>query len=330
MMSLFAQGGHWSLDEFLRQHWQVLVPALLALGAVYMLLPRGKGTPWLGGFVGGVALALAGVWWVNRTGPLPEIVLFYSFAGLGILGGGLMISRTNPVHAALSFALVILSSCGLFLLLAAPFLMAATIIIYAGAIVVTFLFVIMLAQQSGIGSADALSREPFLASLTGILLLTTLVTVYERSFDRSHAEGMQADLRALRQLMAAPGLGSVDVAATQELLARIEARLAKSKAAHEWTGRLRAELSEPEHANVENVREYATQLAVLVRLHPLLVADKGESALDRPLPAANVRAMGRTLFTEYLVAVEIGAVLLLVATIGAIVIAGRHSGGEIK
>jgi NADH:ubiquinone oxidoreductase subunit 6 (subunit J) len=43
------------------------------------------------------------------------------------------------------------------------------------------------------------------------------------------------------------------------------------------------------------------------------------------LPAANVTAVGRTLFTDYLVPVELAATLLLVATIGAIVIAGRRS-----
>jgi NADH-quinone oxidoreductase subunit J len=43
------------------------------------------------------------------------------------------------------------------------------------------------------------------------------------------------------------------------------------------------------------------------------------------LPASNVAAIGRTLFTDYLIPVEMAAVLLLVATIGAIVIAGRRS-----
>ena len=82
-----------------------------------------------------------------------------------------MITQRNPVHAALCFALVVLSTCGLFLLQAAPFLMAATIIIYAGAIVVTFLFVIMLAQQAGLSNADQRSREPLLATLAGFVLL---------------------------------------------------------------------------------------------------------------------------------------------------------------
>ena len=43
------------------------------------------------------------------------------------------------------------------------------------------------------------------------------------------------------------------------------------------------------------------------------------------LPAGNVAALGRTLFTDYLIPVELAATLLLVATIGAIVIAGRKS-----
>ena len=85
-------------------------------------------------------------------------------------------------RASLSFTLVILSVCGLFLLLAAPFLMAATIIIYAGAIVVTFLFILMLAQQTGPSDADARSREPLLASLTGFVLLGALLYVLQLGF----------------------------------------------------------------------------------------------------------------------------------------------------
>ena len=57
--------------------------------------------------------------------------------------------------------------------------MAATIIIYAGAIVVTFLFVIMLAQQEGPSNADQRSREPFLASLAGCVLLASLLCILQ-------------------------------------------------------------------------------------------------------------------------------------------------------
>ena len=45
------------------------------------------------------------------------------------------------------------------------------------------------------------------------------------------------------------------------------------------------------------------------------------------LPAENVADLGRSLFTDYLLAVELGGTLLLVATIGAIAIAGRRAEG---
>ena len=97
------------------------------------------------------------------------------------MSGLLLVTQRNPARAALSFALVVLSTCGLFLLLAAPFLTAATTIIYAGAIVVTFLFVLMLAQQAGPSDADLRSREPLLACLAGFFLLGALLYVLQRS-----------------------------------------------------------------------------------------------------------------------------------------------------
>ena len=151
-----------------------------------------------------LALVLTG-WLVARASSFTlETFLFYVFAGTAILAGGLLVTQSNPAWAALSFALVILSTCGLFLLQAAPFLMAATIIVYAGAIIVTFLFVIMLAQQEGPSDADARSREPFLAAFTGFLLLCTLLYVlkltYKPDLDRwvRATEEHLAGLKALR------------------------------------------------------------------------------------------------------------------------------------
>src|SRR5262249_49632626 len=111
------------------------------------------------------------------TGLSVETVLFYTFSAIAIIFGTLLITQSNPARAALSFALVVLSTCGLFLLQAAPFLMAATTIIYAGAIIVTFLFVLMLAQQEKHADADWRSREPLLASIAGFVLLGGLLAV---------------------------------------------------------------------------------------------------------------------------------------------------------
>src|ERR1700733_11802676 len=151
---------------FLRDNWFILLPTVLGFLAVYWLLPnvRRSRLTW-GAAAGGLALVLAGVLLMHGTGIWVETLLFYSFATIAVLGGVLLITHHNPVYAALSFAMVVLSSCGLFLLNGGPFLTVATIVVYAGAIVVTFLFVIMLAQQSGIDNADLRSREPFLATV---------------------------------------------------------------------------------------------------------------------------------------------------------------------
>src|SRR5258708_558264 len=163
--------------------WALVLPIFLGLIAVYLLLPRPRTyPPWLGALVGAMALLLGGFLLIRVGGLLAETVLFYAFSAIAIVAGGLLVTQRNPVRAALSFALVVLSTCGLFLLQAAPFLMAATIIIYAGAIIVTFLFVIMLAQQAGLSDADARSREPFLSCVAGFLLLGALLFVLDSTY----------------------------------------------------------------------------------------------------------------------------------------------------
>src|SRR5205085_2264267 len=128
-----------------------------------------------------------------------EVLLFLAFSFVAVVSGGLLVLQRNPVHAALSFALVVLATCGLFLLQAAPFLMAATTIVYAGAIVVTFLFVIMLAQQEGPSDADYRSREPLFASAAGFLLLGTLLYVLQLNYGLRDVAALLARVRAARQ-----------------------------------------------------------------------------------------------------------------------------------
>jgi NADH:ubiquinone oxidoreductase subunit 6 (subunit J) len=174
--------------------WPIALPLCAGVAAIYLLLPRPKAYPVLwGAGLGLLALVLAGVL-LTRSGVVsPEVVLFWSFSAIGIISGALLVTQHNPARAALAFTLVVLSTCGLFLLLAAPFLMAATIIIYAGAIIVTFLFVIMLAQQSGWSDADDRSREPLLTTITGFVLLGTLLFVLQRYDHRIHEAERELD-----------------------------------------------------------------------------------------------------------------------------------------
>jgi NADH-quinone oxidoreductase subunit J len=119
-------------------------------------------------------------WW-QLEGNVIEDVLFTSFAGLMVMAGCGMQMETRPVYAALWFALVILATCGLFLMQGAAFISAATIIVYAGAIIVTFLFVIMLARQGGKSVYDTHLMQPMLAMVTGGVLLAAMVYAIQQS-----------------------------------------------------------------------------------------------------------------------------------------------------
>ena len=83
--------------------------------------------------------------WISGGGVID--VLFYVFASLTLLCGALVIVNPfsrNPVTSAMFLVLTILSMSGLFVLLHAFFLAAVQIIVYAGAVLVLFVFVIML------------------------------------------------------------------------------------------------------------------------------------------------------------------------------------------
>ncbi len=71
-------------------------------------------------------------------------ILFYVFAGLAILGAVMVIVHRNPIYSALSLILTLFSLAGIYVLLMAHFIAIVHLAVYAGAIMVLFLFVIML------------------------------------------------------------------------------------------------------------------------------------------------------------------------------------------
>ena len=80
-------------------------------------------------------------------------------AGLMILAGAVgVITRSHPVHAALSLILTLFGVAVMYIAQEAEFLAAVQVIVYAGAIVVLFLFVIMLL---GVDKSEDLQIEPF-------------------------------------------------------------------------------------------------------------------------------------------------------------------------
>ena len=76
--------------------------------------------------------------------PVATPFFFYLLAGTMIIGGILVITRKNAVHSAMALITALLAQAGLYLMLYAPFVAGVQIILYAGGIMVLFLFVIML------------------------------------------------------------------------------------------------------------------------------------------------------------------------------------------
>ena len=76
--------------------------------------------------------------------PVATPFFFYFLSAMALISGVLVITRKNPVHSAIALIFTLLSVAGLYLMLYAPFVAGVQIILYAGGIMVLFLFVIML------------------------------------------------------------------------------------------------------------------------------------------------------------------------------------------
>ena len=121
-----------------------------------------------------------------------EVVVFVAAAAMVLIGALGVIFRSHPVHCALSMVLTLFGVAVLFLSMDAQFLAVVQIIVYAGAIVVLFLFVIML---MGVDRTEDLSVEPLagqrpMAALLAVgtlgLLLATLFISGDRKFTGAH------------------------------------------------------------------------------------------------------------------------------------------------
>src|SRR5499433_221059 len=76
--------------------------------------------------------------------PVATTFFFYFLSAVTVISALLVITRRNAVHSALALILALLGQAGLYLMLYAPFVAGVQIILYAGGIMVLFLFVIML------------------------------------------------------------------------------------------------------------------------------------------------------------------------------------------
>jgi NADH-quinone oxidoreductase subunit J len=169
----------------------ILLVCVIAGVGTYMLLPSGAEAPFrkIGGVLAGAAGLIFAALLVrtadqNLTAATGG-VYFWVFAIIALASALRVITHPRPVYSALYFVLTVFATAGLFVLEWAQFMAAALVIIYAGAILVTYVFVIMLAAQAqtgenekplaGLADYDIKSREPILATAVGFATLAVLL-----------------------------------------------------------------------------------------------------------------------------------------------------------
>jgi len=324
----------------------VILYAGLALGAigVYFTLPRrGTGPRVLGALVAAVG---AGLIMLTLTLGAEDAakpnVFFHIFALIGLGSALRVITHPRPVYAALYFILTILSTAGLFLLLSAEFLTFALVIIYAGAILITYLFVIMLASQApseeergSMGGYDAVSREPAVAVVVGFVLLGTLTGMFNLAVPQMPAspEGVRANAvladlprkveRALVRAGVPEGFSIDQVVAARNPAAPFAIMLEVPASEAE---RFRAALEDPseslaalgEHFFRQNARR--PDMPEWEEPSYVLAFER----LPEGLAGENLERVGMALIGEHPLSLELAGVILLLALVGAVILARKQ------
>ncbi|MFT5424022.1 MAG: NADH-quinone oxidoreductase subunit J [Phycisphaerales bacterium] len=295
---------------------------LLGGVGVALALPRAKYRLTLIGAVlaaagGGLVVLLLGLAAYDR-GPetLPNL-FFYAFSALALLAGLRVITHHRPVYSALYFILTIIATAGMFLLLSAEFMAFALIIIYAGAILITYLFVIMLATQAPAegdeelqADYDTTSREPWIAAMAGFVLLGLLTTMMFRGVDELPAATAESDASVLAIL---PG--------------KVEKALWNTDRPGE-TPRLAADETLLRDVDVNGDPNGELALTVLDGAPAVLAVNPdGQTRtipLTEDLAPTNVERLGINLLRDHPMTIEIVGIILLMAMLGATVLARKQ------
>ena len=101
----------------------------------------------------------------------PDVILFVVFALIAVVSAINVVVQTHPISSALSLVGVMGSLAILYLLLGAEFIAAAQVIVYAGAVMVLFIFVIMLLNAG----SEARKGRSYMVQLLGVPLLVALL-----------------------------------------------------------------------------------------------------------------------------------------------------------
>ncbi len=257
--------GSWSFS--------MLVPILLG-AAGYLLLQHGivKGKQYL--LLGLIATIASIVGASLFIPPAFENYILFLFCSLATGGAFGFLTAREPIYAALGFATAVLSISGVMFMQSALFVAAANMIVYAGAIIIIFLFVLMFAQQTNLRTYDVKLTHPIVAAPIGIIILGTLV--YCLTADGAFPLSRPDSTRAYSE--AAPPSNLM----TEEGNAAIK----KLK-------------------SIEHTGSYMS------------------------VSPSTTSGLGRSLYTDYLLAVALAGTILTVAAVGAIALATKTTGDDV-
>jgi NADH-quinone oxidoreductase subunit J len=283
----------------------ILVLCVLAGLATALLLPsrRESAVARLGGAgLLAVGLIFAGllVRWTIDVGGMS--VYFWAFSAIALFASVRVITHTKPVYSALYFVLTVFATAGLFVLLWAEFMAAALVLIYAGAILITYVFVIMLASEAtsaGVNKAeanplaehDAVSRSPLAASIIGFAVAGLLVfLVLDKSADLAKPSAVETGIGPIAVLDAGGGF------TTPANMRSVNA-------------------SPDEPAHALNLNES----------HDGVGADR--ATYDKIANLGSTQALGQELLENHAINLQLAAVILTLAMVGAITLARRRVTG---
>jgi NADH-quinone oxidoreductase subunit J len=106
-----------------------------------------------------------------------EAVVFYSFGGVLLLSGLLVVTARNPVHGVLFLVLAFFTAAALWLLLQAEFLAITLVVVYVGAVMVLFLFVVMMLDINLERVRQGFWRNLPVALVVGGVMVWEMITV---------------------------------------------------------------------------------------------------------------------------------------------------------
>jgi len=159
----------------------------------------------------------------------PKAFLFYLFAAVTVFAALRVVTARNPVHSALFLVLAVFSAAGIWLLLRAEFLAITLVLVYIGAVMVLFLFVVMMVDINIDRMREGFWSNLPVAALVGALVVLELAAVLWSQFGRvgaSDAPRLPADYnntKALGKLIYTEYVYAFEIAAVILLVAIVAA-----------------------------------------------------------------------------------------------------------